>query len=97
VSLTESLRAAQLPPPAQRRAIRLRAGATLTDVGDELGVSAVAVSRWESGTRSPRRDLAQRYAVLLADLRALRQSSSRISATERSTTSASRATEPGAS
>lgn len=72
MDLIDTLRAAQLPAPAQRRAIRIRAGAAQQDIADALGVSSVAVSRWELGERSPRRDLAVRYAELLEELRTVR-------------------------
>jgi transcriptional regulator with XRE-family HTH domain len=56
----------QLPPPSERRAIRLQAGLSLRDIGDALGVSHVAVSRWEGGA-TPRETRAA-YAQLLEEL-----------------------------
>jgi DNA-binding transcriptional regulator YiaG len=44
---------AKLPSPAWRRAIRVRAGATLDEVGELVGVSGEAVRLWETGQRVP--------------------------------------------
>jgi transcriptional regulator with XRE-family HTH domain len=57
----------QLPPPSERRTIRQQAGLSLRDIGDALGVSHVAVSRWEAGA-TPRETRAD-YAALLEELR----------------------------
>jgi DNA-binding transcriptional regulator YiaG len=70
--LVERVKATQLPPPRERRAIRVKARATLQDVGDELGVTANSVSRWERGDE-PRPRLAIRYRQLLDALRAATQ------------------------
>lgn len=58
----------RLPPPAQRRKLRRRAGLSQGVVGRVLGVSAVTICRWESGARAPSRRLAPLYADLLARL-----------------------------
>lgn len=52
------------------RAAELRIGARLTqgEIARAIGVSAAAVSRWESGERLPRGDAASRYAALLGAL-----------------------------
>lgn len=51
----------QLPPPAERRAIRLRAGVTLGELARSIGVAPPVVSRWERGVAMPgRRDKAKR-------------------------------------
>jgi transcriptional regulator with XRE-family HTH domain len=63
--LLEVRLARSLPPPAMRRALRLRAGLTQQDVAYLLGVARVSVTRWESGEREPRRSEGARYAVLL--------------------------------
>jgi transcriptional regulator with XRE-family HTH domain len=49
------------------RASELRREAQLSqaEVARAVGVTAAAVSRWESGQRSPSGDLAVRYAELL--------------------------------
>ena len=51
--------------PALARDLRLRAGLSQSEVGAALGVSHAAVSRWESGKRLPRGDLAERFLRLL--------------------------------
>lgn len=67
-NLLSQLRAAQLPPPARRRRIRESAGASLRDLGDELGVAAITVWKWENGETTPRRDNAIAYRKLLEKL-----------------------------
>lgn len=57
-----------LPPPILRRAIRKAAGITQAEIADQVGVSRAAVSRWEEGTRNPRRRHRVRYHVVLSDL-----------------------------
>ena len=51
--------------PALARSLRQQADLTQREVGEVLDVSAVSVSRWESGSRVPRGDLAVRYLDLL--------------------------------
>ena len=51
--------------PALARDLRLRAGLSQNEVGAALGVSHAAVSRWKSGKRLPRGDLAERFLLLL--------------------------------
>lgn len=60
----------RLPIPAMRRAIRISAGLTQTDVADVLGVHRESVTRWELGTRTPRGEVLHRYVELLEELRA---------------------------
>lgn len=43
---------------------RHRAGMTQAEVGDEMGVSDVAVSLWESGATKPRASLLVKLAAL---------------------------------
>jgi transcriptional regulator with XRE-family HTH domain len=69
MALIDDLRAAQLPPPGERRRIRQAAGATLKEFADELGVSPMAVLRWERGDAEPRRSRAAAYRRLLDTLR----------------------------
>jgi transcriptional regulator with XRE-family HTH domain len=66
--LLERLRAKRtLPPAAERKRIRVAAGASLRDVARELGTSATSVIRWEQGA-SPGANTAA-YARLLDELR----------------------------
>lgn len=55
----------RLPPPAERRRLRQRAGLSQLVIGRTLGVSAVTVCRWERGARTPSRRLAPLYADVL--------------------------------
>lgn len=59
----------RLPVPAMRRAVRLDAGLTQTDVAEVVGVSRESVARWESGARNPRGDALLVYVDLLDQLR----------------------------
>ncbi len=65
--LLASVRARQLPPPGERRNIRQRAGLTLRQVAEAVGVDAVSVMRWEQGS-TPRPSRAPAYKQLLIDL-----------------------------
>lgn len=47
------------------RDVRMTAGLSQSEVGQAVGVTAAAVSRWERGERLPRTDAAIRYARLL--------------------------------
>jgi DNA-binding transcriptional regulator YiaG len=60
---------AKLPPPTRRRAIRVRAGATLEEVGDLVGVTSEAVRLWETGQRTPSETHRDDYIDVLDDLR----------------------------
>lgn len=71
--LVDRVRATRLPPPAQRRSIRLAVGVSLREMSAELGVSKLTVSHWERGMREPRRDHALRYRRLLDALQGLAQ------------------------
>jgi HTH-type transcriptional regulator/antitoxin MqsA len=57
-----------LPDPQIRRLLRTRAGLSQADVANALGVGRVAVTRYESGQRTPRGELAERYVRLLERL-----------------------------
>ena len=57
-----------LPAPSERREIRELAGLTQSEVAAALGVSAPALSRWETGDRVPRRDHLLQYVGLLEKL-----------------------------
>jgi transcriptional regulator with XRE-family HTH domain len=54
------------------RSIRVKAGLTLKEVAEALGVAEATVYRWENGQRRPRGDAALRYASLLETLRSRR-------------------------
>ena len=54
--------------PALAKAVRLEARVTLAEIGHELRVTEGTVSRWESGARTPRGPVAERYVALLARL-----------------------------
>lgn len=77
VSLSERLQAAKLPTAAERRAIRIGAGATLRDIAHEvqkvsgIPVSIPAVQRWESGAERIRREHKLAYRRVLDDLRVM--------------------------
>jgi transcriptional regulator with XRE-family HTH domain len=51
----------RLPPPAARQLIRARAGVVQEDLARALGVQTATISRWESGARTPRGGLLDRY------------------------------------
>jgi DNA-binding transcriptional regulator YiaG len=59
----------RLPSPSRRRAIRVRAGVSLEEMGGRVGVSGEAVRLWELGRRPSEAHLAH-YLDVLADLRA---------------------------
>jgi transcriptional regulator with XRE-family HTH domain len=58
----------ELPSPKVCRMIREQAGLSQNDIADALGVSRVAVTRWENGARRPRGRLLRRYARLLEEI-----------------------------
>lgn len=60
---------APLPPPEVRRARRVSAGLTQEHVADAIGVSRVAVSRYEGGFREPRGTVRRRYVEALEAMR----------------------------
>lgn len=67
--LIQRIRAAKLPPPAERRAIRERAGVSRQEIADELGVSASSVQWWEDPNGfTPRAARAIKYRRLLEQL-----------------------------
>ncbi len=68
--LVDRLRANRLPPPAERRAIRDRAEASLEDIARELGVTRMTVCRWERGERKPWKKHRAAYVRLLRRLAA---------------------------
>ena len=66
--LADLVRSARLPEPAERKAIRERAGVSLQRIADELGVSVTSIWHWENGQDGPSLENAARYAALLAQL-----------------------------
>ena len=69
MSLTDEVRGgANLPPPADRRRIRLEAGVTQTRMATELGVARSTFIWWETGAHQPDPANRARYATLLRDL-----------------------------
>lgn len=67
--VSERLRVhADLPSPAQRRALREAAGLSQREFASAIGVSQASIALWESGRRAPRATHLERY---VAGLRAL--------------------------
>lgn len=62
----------RLPDPAIRRLLREQAGLSQADLAATLDVTRTAVTRWELGQRSPRGELAERYAAALDRLAGVR-------------------------
>lgn len=62
-------RSRTLPPPAECREIRLRAGATKVDLAEVLGVTRQALALWENGTHRPRGENLHAYIDVLDMLR----------------------------
>jgi transcriptional regulator with XRE-family HTH domain len=57
-----------LPAPPMRRAIRVAAGLSQRDLAEALGRTRPAVTRWESGERTPRGGDLVAYVALLQEL-----------------------------
>lgn len=68
-TLTEALERAKvarrLPSPASRQLLRKQAGLAQRDIARVCGVTPVAVSRWETGSRTPRGVALRRYLEAL--------------------------------
>lgn len=62
----------RLPDPGIRRLLPEQAGLSQDELAEVLGVSRPAVTRWELGQRTPRGDLAERYAAALDQLAGVR-------------------------
>lgn len=60
-----------LPPPSERRELRVRAHLPQQAIADIVGVSRHAISQWESGARMTPRDprVLKRYVEVLQALR----------------------------
>ncbi len=69
IPLAQEVRAAQLPPVAERRRIRSSAGVPVREAAATLGVAPMTLLRWEHGASTPRRENALAYARLLDALR----------------------------
>lgn len=52
----------------EARRVREAAGLSRADIARDLGVDESTVQRWEVGVRSPRAEVALRYAAVLGDL-----------------------------
>ncbi|MGK5682467.1 helix-turn-helix domain-containing protein [Actinoplanes sp. URMC 104] len=71
-SVVDELRAIQkLPAQSERRAIRVRAGVSLSRIARDLGVSPQAVWRWENREDRLKPENALRYGALLEQLAAM--------------------------
>lgn len=55
----------RLPEPERRRRVRERLGVSQGEVARALGVAPSTISRYESGERTPRRQLLASYVELL--------------------------------
>jgi DNA-binding XRE family transcriptional regulator len=60
-----------LPPAKERRRIRERAGVSLRQAGAAVGVSWMAIVRWEEGSQPRNPEHAVAYGRLLEELRHL--------------------------
>jgi transcriptional regulator with XRE-family HTH domain len=70
--LAHQRRARTLPPPEVRRLLRTRSGITVRQLAAAIGVSPAAVSRWETGLRTPRGGALETYSAALDRLAAER-------------------------
>jgi DNA-binding transcriptional regulator YiaG len=61
----------RLPLPEERRLIRERAGVSLRELGGAVGVSHVAIARWEAGAEPANPEHVAAYGRILAELRRL--------------------------
>lgn len=66
--LSRQARLRRLPAPSVRRALRVRHRLSQGQVAELLGVDRASVSRYESGERSPRPSVAERYLEVLERL-----------------------------
>ncbi len=60
--------ARELARTGAARRIRLTAGLSLSEFSEAIGAAPSAISRWESGQRTPRPRVALRYAAVLETL-----------------------------
>jgi DNA-binding transcriptional regulator YiaG len=61
----------RLPPPKERRRIRLGAGLSTLDIADYLETTRTTVANWETGYCNPRGGMMARYVILLEQLERL--------------------------
>ena len=66
--LAHRARLRRLPDPSIRRALREHHGLSQGQLADLLGADRASVSRYESGERSPRAAVAERYLDVLERL-----------------------------
>lgn len=59
----------ELPQPDVRRALREAAGLSQQEIADAVGVTRAAIGHWETGTRTPRGVLLDRYVDAIRALR----------------------------
>jgi transcriptional regulator with XRE-family HTH domain len=64
----EIARARELVRSGRARVIRERAGLSLSEMARSTGDNVSTIARWEAGERSPRGEVAKRYARLLREL-----------------------------
>jgi predicted transcriptional regulator len=57
--------AVELPDPAERKRLRLEAGLSLRELAAVVGVSHMAISRYENGTREVAQEVRPAYAEAL--------------------------------
>lgn len=62
-------RQVELPPPAERKAIREAYGVSQGEVAQVLNVSRLTVSQWERGQTEPKPEHARKYADLLTQMK----------------------------
>ena len=67
-ALDRERRRKSLPGPIERRLLRMQAGLTQSDVAKCLGITAAAVSRYESGARDPRAAILEKYLIVIRRL-----------------------------
>jgi DNA-binding transcriptional regulator YiaG len=65
LKLAEARRLAQ---SGEGRAVRLAAGMSCDQIGGAIGVSGVAISRWETGQRKPSGEPALKYVDVIGGL-----------------------------
>lgn len=69
VAILKAGRHRLLPPPATRRSLRLQAGLPQRVIASALGKTIAAVSRYESGSRVPQGETADKYLAILERLK----------------------------
>ena len=70
LNIADKIRAHKaLPPPAMRRALRVASGLTQADIAAPVQVHRAAISRYESGVRTPRGRHLIAYVAVLEELR----------------------------